>query len=201
MKTVFFHGDRSKKKIAITFDDGPSRECWGILKVLKKEKVPATFFVIGKKIRKNGKILKQMIKQGCEIGNHTYNHARLLLKSQKKMEKEIVDTDNELKRLKIKTNLMRCPYFTCGIGALIAAKRLKKKIIFADIDGRDWMTSKKRLVKKVLRRVKNGSIICLHSYLEDIGHNRDIVKVTKKVIPKLKGMGYKLVTVSEVIKE
>ena len=200
MKTIFFHGPRDKKKIALTFDDGPCKITLEILKILKKENVPATFFVLGKKIKGNENILKQMIKQNCEIGNHTYNHADLMFKTPKIIKKELIDTDKELKKLNIKTKLMRCPYFRCSLIAFLIAKQLNKKIIFADIDSNDWKKpGKNSIVEKVLRKAKNGSIIDFHDYLEGIGENKEVIPAIKEIIPKLKAQGYKLITVSKII--
>jgi len=200
MKTIFFHGDRNKKEIAITFDDGLCKRSLEILKVLKKENIPATFFVLGKKIRGNENLLKQMIKHGCEIGNHTYNHTNLIFKTQRRMKEELLNTDKELEKLNIKTNLMRCPHFMCGLTAFFLAKNLKKKIIFADLDSWDWRRlGKKADVGRVLRKVKNGSIIGFHDYLEEIGENKEVVPVIKEIIPRLKEQGYKFVTISKLL--
>jgi peptidoglycan/xylan/chitin deacetylase (PgdA/CDA1 family) len=200
MKTIFFHGDRNKKEIALTFDDGPCKRSLEILKVLKKENIPATFFVLGKKIKGNENLLKLMIKQGCEIGNHTYNHTNLIFKTQKRMKEELLSTDKELYNLNIKTNLMRCPHFMCGLAAFFLAKKLNKKIIFADLDSWDWrQLGKKAIVSRVLRKVKNGSIIGFHDYLEEIGENKEVVPTIKKIIPKLKERGYRFVTISKLL--
>jgi len=199
MKMIFFHGDRNKREIAITFDDGPCKRDLEILKILKKQNVPATFFVLGKKIKGNEKILKQMIKQGCEIGNHTYNHTDLRFKKLRTIKKELLDTDRELENIDIRTNLMRFPHFRFGLFVFLIAKRLNKKIIFADLDSRDWKKpGKKAIVERVLKKARNGSIIVFHSYLEEIGENIDTVLAIKEVIPKLKKR-YKLVTVSKLI--
>ncbi len=200
MKTIIFHGNRNKKEIAITFDDGPCKRSLEVLKVLRKEDIPATFFVLGKKIKGNENLIRQMIKQGCEVGNHTYNHTSLIFKTPKRMEKELLDTEKELERLNIKTKLMRCPYFICGLIAFFLAKKLNKKIIFADLDSRDWTRpGKKAIVERVLRKVKNGSIICFHDYLEEIGENKEVVPAIKEIIPRLKEQGYNLVTISKLL--
>jgi|GEM_PF-2811341 len=200
MQTIFFHGNRNKNEIAITFDDGPCKKSSEILKVLKKEKVPATFFVLGKKIEGNENLIKQMIRQGCELGNHTYNHAILIFRTLQKITNELLRTDRELDRLLIKTNLLRCPHFLCGLTAFFLAKKLHKKIIFVDLDSRDWTRpGKKVIVNRVLKKVKNGSIIGFHDYLEEIGENKEIVTVIKEIIPKLKEQGYQLVTISKLL--
>lgn len=200
MKTLFFHGDRKRKEIAITFDDGPCERTLEILKVLEKEKIPATFFVLGKKIKGNEKILNQIIKQGCEIGNHTYNHADLWFKMPNRMKKELLDTDKELERLNINTNLIRCPHFRFGLIILLIAKKLKKKIIFEDLDSKDWTCQgKEAIIERVLEGAKNSTIIGFHDYLEEIGENPGVVPAIKEIIPKLKEMGFKFATISDLI--
>ncbi|HEX9152228.1 MAG TPA: polysaccharide deacetylase family protein, partial [Flavobacterium sp.] len=65
----------TKKKVYLTFDDGPIPEIteW-VLEELKKHNAKATFFCIGDNINKNPQILKKVITAGHAIGNHTYNH-------------------------------------------------------------------------------------------------------------------------------
>src|SRR5205085_12372803 len=65
-------------KIILTFDDGPSEEFTPqILDILKKEKVPATFFIVGLQAERNLGILKRIYNEGHEIGNHTFTHHNL----------------------------------------------------------------------------------------------------------------------------
>ena len=90
MKRVFnfyFHGNRSKKEIALTFDDGPSKETEKILGILKRHKANTTFFVWGERIKGREKTIKRIKKEGNEIGNHTFSHKRLLFKSKNSLSK------------------------------------------------------------------------------------------------------------------
>ncbi|MGC5325919.1 exo-beta-N-acetylmuramidase NamZ domain-containing protein [Brevibacillus sp. SYSU BS000544] len=66
---------QSSEKVAyLTFDDGPSKVTLKVLNILKQEKVPATFFIVGKSIKGNEGILKQTVAEGHSIGNHTFSH-------------------------------------------------------------------------------------------------------------------------------
>lgn len=66
------------KRVALTFDDGPSSECTPrLLDNLKKENVKATFFLVGKNIKENEDIVIRMKNEGHLIGNHTFNHGQL----------------------------------------------------------------------------------------------------------------------------
>jgi len=198
---LFFHGNRNKRKIALTFDDGPSRETLKLLKLLKKEKVKATFFVLGKKIEGSEEIIKKIINERHELGNHGYSHKSLIFKTNKVIFEEIKKCDDLLlKSFNIRTSLFRPPYFQFGLNALVATYGLKKKVIFCDVLSKDWkLESIESIVWRVLSKTKNGSIINLHDYLENIGPNKNIVKVTKNIIFELKRRGYKFVTVSELL--
>lgn len=66
-----------KKDIALTFDDGPSDITPEILSILRRDHVKATFFMIGRKVVANPKMAKEVVKEGHEIGNHTYDHVPL----------------------------------------------------------------------------------------------------------------------------
>jgi peptidoglycan/xylan/chitin deacetylase (PgdA/CDA1 family) len=202
MTLIYFHGDRNKKEIALTFDDGPSKETDEILKILKKEKIPATFFICGKNINKNKNLIKQMIRQGCEVGNHTFSHKLLLLSSKKEILKEFNKTDFELKKLNIETNLIRPPHSWIGILGWLLLKKIKKRIVIGDVIAWDWEKNKSNeRIEKIIKKTKNGSIIILHDYLEkNIGPNPIVVEITKGIIKPLKKRGFKFKTVSEIIK-
>ena len=66
----YFHGKRNSDKISITFDDGPSKETEKILDILKKNKANATFFVFGERIKGREEIIKRILNERNEIGNH-----------------------------------------------------------------------------------------------------------------------------------
>ena len=199
---IYFHGDRNSKKIALTFDDGPCEETTQILDILKEENAKATFFVWGEKIKGNEETIKRAVEQGCEIGNHTFNHFKLLLKGEKIIKEQIRKTDQELAKLNIKTNLFRPPngFFSINFHTLKITKKQDKKIIMLDMWVTDWLKpGVEKITKTTLKKVKNGSIIVLHEYIQDSGRNPDIIPALKMIIPKLKKRGYKLVTVSELL--
>lgn len=199
---LLFHGGRSRKAVALTFDDGPAEETDELLRMLKKENIKATFFVLGKRIAGRGKIIRRMIGDGHEIGNHSYSHKRLWFKSLRTIREDIQQCDNELWRnFGIKTKLFRPPYFAFGPSCWIAATNLGKKIIFSDTISQDW--KRKGVdwtVSHTLERVRPGSIINLHDYLEGIGRNSEIIEITQRIIKGLKQKGYSFATVSHLLK-
>ncbi len=201
MKTIYWSGRKDKKDIALTFDDGPSDKTLEILKILRKNKSKATFFFLGKKIRNNKKKIIEVIKQGSEVASHLFNHKLSLFKSKKFIENELLSTDKEFKKIKVKTVLVRPPYGWFGLNLLTTCKRLNKKIILFSIDSRDWRGIKsEKIINKILKKVRNGSIIVMHEYIEGIGKNKEIIPALRKLLPELRKKNFRLVTVSNLLK-
>ena len=199
-KQIYFHGKRNKKVIALTFDDGPSKETREALKVLMKHHAKGTFFIWGERIKGRGKIIEKIKKEGHEIGNHTFSHKRMLFKSRKFMKEEIQKCDEELDKLGIKTNLFRPPGGVLSYNLLSVLKKLNKKIILWDDNSKDWeKPGVKKAEKNVLSHVRNGSIIDFHDFIEGVGKNKSLTKILNETIPELQNRGYKLVTVSELL--
>lgn len=193
-------------KIALTFDDGPCEKTKLVLDVLKKYRVPATFFVLGKKIEGNQEILKQMIKQKYEIENHCYTHKywlKVIFKPISFWTKEISETDKKLSRIGIKTKFVRFPYFERGLRGTAAAKQLKKQIAEVTLDSLDWFyhSNKERVIKRVLNKTNSDEVIGFHDYLENIGENPNLPEILNRIIPELKKREYQFVTLSKMPKE
>lgn len=199
-KNVYFHGKRADKKIALTFDDGPSNKTRSILRLLKKRGARATFFVLGSKISKNKDKILAIRSQGSEIGNHAYNHKSLIFKPKKYIFNQIIKTDKELANLGIKSSIIRPPHGSFGYNAYKIASSLNKKVILWDVDPRDWSKpGKEKVIEYIINNVKNGSIIDLHEYSEGIGKNDEIIPIIEELIPLLQKRGYSLVTISELL--
>lgn len=180
------------KKIAYTYDDGTFIYTKELLKGLKKENVKATFFVIGRIAKRddvNFEGLKQAIKDGHEIGNHTYNHkagADTLMKELKKTDDVIIKAGGK------ETTLMRPP------GGRINDKTLDcgKSVIMWSIDTLDWKNKNaKKLTETLVNDVKNNDIILLHELY------KESVEGSLAAIQPLKEKGFMFVTTSELIGE
>lgn len=83
-----------RKTIALTFDDGPSKERTPrLLRLLKAHEVKATFFMTGYNIERYPNIAKQVVREGHLVGNHSFHHKRMIFKSPGYIAREIDDTD------------------------------------------------------------------------------------------------------------
>ena len=177
------------KQVALTFDDGACPETLTLLKGLKKEDVSTTFFIVGEMTERSDHIeaLKQAIKDGHEIGNHTYNHnagATTLKKELAKADKVIVKAGGE------KSKLMRPP------GGAINRKTMKcgKSIIMWSVDTMDWRDRDAGVVsRRIVKESRDGDIVLLHDL------HKTSVKGALKAIPKLKKKGFYVTTVTDLL--
>ncbi|MBR3165269.1 MAG: polysaccharide deacetylase family protein [Lachnospiraceae bacterium] len=189
---VFLHKIKIKKKmIALTYDDGPSAYTPMIVKELKKVGGRATFFVVGNRVNSYKKQMKEAFKAGCEIGNHSWNHANLNTLSASGIRSQMSKTNTAVKKVTgVKPAVMRPPY---GANNSRVKGTVGMPLITWNVDTLDWKT---RSTSATVSHVKNhhgdGSIILMH----DI--HRPTAMAAKTIIPWLAKKGYQLVTVSEL---
>ena len=183
--------DPSKKVVAITFDDGPSQYTKDIIKALKEYDCNATFFVLGNKVKAYQDTIKESIRNGNEIGNHSYNHKWLSRLSKEEIMNQIEKTQNILKETVNYTPTHLRP--TYGSINNKIRKNTDLEITLWTIDTKDWrIKNVDRIVERALNNVNDGDIILMHDIFE---RSSDALKI---IIPKLKEAGYQLVTISEL---
>ena len=183
--------DKSKKMIALTFDDGPNYNTSKIIGVLNKYDIKATFFVLGSRAINNKDILKKMADSGMEIGNHTYNHLLLTKYDENKIRSEIEDTSEVIyNATKKRPKLLRPSYGSVN-------NKIKKvanmPIIIWDIDTLDWKYhNSKRITSRVVNKVRDGDIILMHDIYSAS------LNALSNIIPILQDNGYEFVTIDEL---
>ena len=183
--------DKSKKMIALTFDDGPNYNTSKIIDVLNKYDIRATFFVLGSRAINNKDILKKMADSGMEIGNHTYNHLLLTKYDENKIRSEIEDTSEVIySATKKRPKLLRPSYGSVN-------NKIKKvanmPIIIWDIDTLDWKYhNSKRITSRVVNKVRDGDIILMHDIYSAS------LNALSNIIPILQDNGYEFVTIDEL---
>lgn len=183
--------DKSKKMIALTFDDGPNYNTSKVIDVLNKYDIKATFFVLGSRAINNKDILKKMADSGMEIGNHTYNHLLLTKYDENKIRSEIEDTSEVIySATKKKPKLLRPSYGSVN-------NKIKKvanmPIIIWDIDTLDWKYhNSKRITSRVVNKVRDGDIILMHDIYSAS------LNALSNIIPILQDNGYEFVTIDEL---
>lgn len=200
------------KRIALTFDDGPSSVYTAeILDILKKYHAKATFFVVGYQLSSSkGEILSRMVEEGHEIGNHSNTHPSSLTElSAEELSTEIKSVNEAIFALTdgYECTLLRPPGGNINGETLdrIYAEGIRMHTILWDSDTRDWefngkvnggeMTEEKAIEEAMalaLSRAKDGSIMLMH----------DIKEITpallENLLDTLSKNGYEFVTVSEL---
>lgn len=183
--------DKSKRMIALTFDDGPNYNTSKIIDVLNKYDIKATFFVLGSRAINNKDILKKMADSGMEIGNHTYNHLLLTKYDENKIRSEIEDTSEVIyNATKKRPKLLRPSYGSVN-------NKIKKvanmPIIIWDIDTLDWKYhNSKRITSRIVNKVRDGDIILMHDIYSAS------LNALSNIIPILQDNGYEFVTIDEL---
>ena len=179
--------------IALTFDDGPYPKVTGhILDVLEKNGVCATFFVLGSRIEGHEDMLTRMDELGCEIGNHSFSHADLTRLSKADCQRELSDTDAEIRRVTgHEASVVRPPYGYYNKTVMSAAGR---PLILWTVDTNDWRgKAPGEIADCVIQQAKEGSVILMHD------QQTQTADAMEMIIPTLIEEGFRFVTVSELI--
>ena len=157
--------DKNDRSVYLTFDDGPIPEATPfILQTLREFDAHATFFMVGDNVRKHPELFQQILDEGHQVGNHTFNH----LGGLKHFTKTYIDNTQKANDL-IHSHLFRPPHGWMRYGEYIWLSRTYR-IVMWDLVTRDyskWMTSKD-VVNNVKRYARNGSIITFHDSLKSI---------------------------------
>jgi peptidoglycan-N-acetylglucosamine deacetylase len=183
--------------IAMTFDDGPSEKLTPeLLDILARHHIHATFFVIGQNVVEHPEILLRAVREGHEIGNHSWTHPAFGKMRDASVRAELQKTDDAIRAaIGARPVLMRPPY-----GSITA--RQKKWInsefgyrsILWDVDPLDWKRPGPAVVtSRIVKETRPGSIILSH----DI--HPGTIKAMPETFDQLQAKGFKFVTVSELI--
>ncbi|MFH6997957.1 polysaccharide deacetylase family protein [Flavobacterium sp. FlaQc-57] len=186
----------TEKKIALTFDDGPSEFTLEVLELLKKYNAKATFFCIGKNIEIHPEIVKQIIAEGHLLGNHSYSHSKFFdFYNAKKITDEIQTTDSLLEKFTSKKiNFFRPPYGVTTPSIRRALQLTGHKVIGWNIRSLDGGTKNQGLIfNRIIKRVSPGGIVLLH---DTASHS---VLVLEQFLQFLQQNNYKVISTEELL--
>ena len=198
IKDYYFNEDGSydptqkRKLLCLTFDDGPGQYTDDLLNCLEENNAHATFFMLGQNVANYSEQVQHILKAGCEIGSHSYDHPNLKNLDLDSVKKQFTDTDDFLiKACGQAATVARAPY---GEWNQDIIDTVGKPFFTWSVDSRDWDYMDADLDYKSVMEgdLSDGSIILMH----DI--HQPTVEAAKRIIPELVAQGYKLVTVSEM---
>ena len=182
-----------KKKIALTFDDGPDSEYTPmLLDGLAERNVKATFFVIGKQAEAQPEVMERLVKEGHLIGNHTYNHVDIRHMTASAAKEEILKANEIIAKYTGEEPCFLRPPF--GSGSSKLEKEIEMIPVLWTIDTMDWSCqNESKICSTVYREIKENSIILMHDEYPTT------VRAALSIIDKLQKDGYEFVTVDKIV--
>jgi peptidoglycan/xylan/chitin deacetylase (PgdA/CDA1 family) len=184
--------------IALTFDDGPDRKLTPrLLDLLAQHHIHATFFVVGENAAQYPEILQRAVREGHEIGNHSWSHPNFAKMSEESVRSQIRRTEEAIVNATgVHPTLLRPPY-----GAITTREKrwvrndLGYEIILWDVDPLDWRNPGPTVVtNRIVKETRAGSIVLSH----DI--HAQTIEAMPETLRELEEKGFKFVTVSELLK-
>ena len=193
------------KQIALTYDDGPNDpHTMRLLEVLAKHNVRATFFMIGRYVQQRPDIVREVANGGHVIGNHTFTHPLLILKSARETRQELRDCRSAIQdAVGEHSNLFRPPFGGRRPATLRVARELGLEPVMWNVTGYDWNAPAAAAIEqKVAKQMRGGDVMLLH----DGGHKQmgadrsQTVLATDHVITRYRSEGYDFVTISQMMR-
>ena len=186
------HGPRDRDAVALTFDDGPSSYTDAFVDVLREEHAVATFFEIGQEIAGREETMRRLLREGSEIGNHTTHHQAYPGYADLKETSDLIEGATHFRPC-----LFRPPDGAENEAVVVAGAEAGMTTVTWDVDPSDWSNPGSGAVySRVVGAVNPGSIVVLH---DGGGTRADTLAALPQIIETLRGRGYRLVTVTELL--
>lgn len=180
--------------VALTFDDGPGKHTGRLLDILAERGARATFFVLGRLAAEDEfGLLRRMVAEGHELGNHSWDHSDLTRLSPQAIRDQLDQTQQIVRwRTGVDMRLMRPPYGATDDRVAEEARRQGLAQILWDADTFDWRHRDSSLVVRHAEEAEPGSVVLMHDIHEST------VEAVPGVLDRLSEQGYEFVTVSEL---
>ncbi|HWB69407.1 MAG TPA: polysaccharide deacetylase family protein [Solirubrobacterales bacterium] len=186
------NGPRDRNVVALTFDDGPSEYTPGFLGVLHEKHVPGTFFEIGQEMSRYPQTMREILREGNEIGNHTTHHTEFPGYA------EIAPTTELTERIThFRPCLFRPPGGAVDSSVIAAAGEDGLLSVTWDVDPADWANPGSGAVySRIVDAARPGSIILMH---DGGGDRSGTLAALPSIIDTLRARGYRFATVTELL--
>lgn len=188
-------GSVERREVALSIDDGPNPSTTPyLLDVLQKHHAHATFFLIGRRVKRYPEFVKQIIAEGHEVGNHTMTHTDLRKLNAEGVKKEWSDCSDAIKEiLGFPPSLCRPPGGQANKDVIQSAGRLGMKAVYWTLNSKDFDANDVETVRKaVMKGIQNGAIILLH---DKVFHT---FQALDKLLPWMEEEGYEFVSVGDM---
>ncbi len=201
IKSIFpkAYWETKNNKLLLTFDDGPTKIATEeILKLLDELKIKSLFFCVGNNIKNEPSLLEEILSEGHEIGNHTYNHQVLWFSKKRKIQSEINLFEEEL----INSANLNSKYFRPVKGRIDfrlynSINKLNLKIVMWSLLTLDYKNDLNIVKFAVNKFLKNNSIIVLH---DNIKSQEIIIDSMKYIFDNAMEKGFEFGAPAECLK-
>lgn len=198
-----WHGRTDTSSVALTFDDGPSADTEPVLKALSEAgRVPATFFMIGKKVELRPQMARRVRDEGHEIGNHSYSHPIYLYRGSQETRRQLERAQDVITEIAgARPRFSRPP---CGVRTrayFSAAREMNLRTVQWTVAGFDWKRVRgEQIAQYVLSGARAGSIILLHDGDSNGKLDRkETVQALPLIVNGLKERGLKIVPLHQLL--
>jgi len=199
---ILWHVPTSRKVMALTIDDAPSEFTTGIMQILKANGVTATFFIIGSQMAGREEILRDLIRNNNELGNHAMHDEPSWTLTEAELVEQIQAVQKRIHDTYAAADIEPPPnYFRPGSGFFNT--RMRKilanrghRLVLGSVYPHDahvpfWRVN----ARHILSMARPGGIIICHD------RRAWTIPMLQKVIPEMKRQGYELVSVTELLKQ
>jgi peptidoglycan/xylan/chitin deacetylase (PgdA/CDA1 family) len=197
-----WRGSAGRRKIALTFDDGPSEGTPAILDILAQYRVSATFFQVGANVDRLPEVAHAVGAAGHAIGNHSYAHPLFCFRSPAFIEADLRRAQQTIRaHTGVEPAWFRAPYGVRWFGMGRAQQILSLTGVMWSTIGRDWALDSDAVYRRLANGAANGAILCLHDGRElkarpDI---RVTVEAVRRLVPALLERGYEFETINQLL--
>jgi peptidoglycan/xylan/chitin deacetylase (PgdA/CDA1 family) len=201
---TFIGSGHGAKQIALTYDDGPNDpHTLRLLEVLAKHDAKATFFLIGRFVEQRPDIVREVVKGGHVIANHTFTHPNLIFENNHETRSQLERCTRAIEdAIGLTPRLFRPPFGGRRPGTLGIARSLGLTPIMWNITGYDWNAPPaERIAARVSGKIRGGDVIVLHDGSHHgMGADRaQTVLATSMFLERWRAQGYEFVAVSEMM--
>lgn len=190
-----------RKIVALTFDDAPSPFSGEVLRILAEKNAKATFYVIGKAMEEFPAQAREIVRQGHELGNHTYSHRRMVLKTPWYIATEIEKTDRLIRESGYSGEItFRPPYGKKLFTLPFYLHKRGMRTVTWSMEPDTYHSGDAAGIRDfTLAHAAPGAIILMHPFCDRAcAADREALPA---IIDGLREQGFTLVTVSQLLNE
>jgi len=197
-----WRGRRADRRIALTFDDGPD-PAWTprVLDLLAAGRVRGSFFLVGARAARAPELVRRMAAEGHEVASHGWSHRSLWLCGPRRTAEEVGRAHELLTALTgYEPRHFRPPWGMVNAALFAALRRHGERCVFWSIqpEGRRPAPAEAQ-ARRVLARAHPGAIVDLHDAEGTPGAPARLLAALPAMLDGLRGAGYDLVTVAELL--